>query len=343
MAAGRLSVTSWVGERQGIDDGLQAEQWRALGAVLAQTHALPVTADLTTVLPVADHTRDLAKARTVNAVLGTTAPPDTTAAAAQRLWLEDTDQIRTVAALVEQLAPRISPTTVCHTDPHLGSVLAAPGHVWLPVRRAVGCVRPGLGQSRRGRQVQPAAGGDDGVVMNRGPRPAPGLRRTVRLVHDHQVPPSQPRPCASASTRSDRYVANTVTAPGLPAHPRTCRQSVVQRTPAPFSSGSLCSEQTATMRPVRPAPRQTDTVCTSRSSVGNRTRTRPARATRPTVHPHQGLACPAGRNNRRPQSRPGRASIRGSPQSPHGSVHRLNLMRPQCPTTQSLRQLLTRP
>ena len=33
--------------------------------------------------------------------------------------------------LVEELAPAVTPTTVCHTDPHLGNVLAAPDRVWL--------------------------------------------------------------------------------------------------------------------------------------------------------------------------------------------------------------------
>ncbi|WP_405021728.1 aminoglycoside phosphotransferase family protein (plasmid) [Kitasatospora sp. NBC_00070] len=127
----RLSVTPWVGDRKGIDDGLRAGQWRALGALLAQTHALPLTDDLAAVLPVADHTWHLAKARTVDALLGATAAPDATAAAVQRLWLEHADQIQAVAALIEQLAPKVTPTTVCHTDPHLGNVLAAPGHVWL--------------------------------------------------------------------------------------------------------------------------------------------------------------------------------------------------------------------
>ncbi|TWF92344.1 hypothetical protein FHX80_12664 [Streptomyces brevispora] len=57
----------------------------------------------------------------------------------------------------------------------------------------------------------------------------------------------------------------------------------MQRTPAAASSASVCSEQTATIAPARPASRQAANVCTSRSSVGTRTSTRPVRATRNAV------------------------------------------------------------
>ncbi|NUP49723.1 MAG: aminoglycoside phosphotransferase family protein [Catenulispora sp.] len=127
----RLSVVPWVGERQGVDGGLDAGQWRAFGEVLAAAHALPATGDLAAVLPVAGHHGDLAEARRVDTLLRSAVPADATAAEARRLWLAHTDQIEAAAAHVEKLAPAVRPATVCHTDPHLGNVLAAPGRLWL--------------------------------------------------------------------------------------------------------------------------------------------------------------------------------------------------------------------
>jgi spectinomycin phosphotransferase len=127
----RLSVAPWVGDRQGIDGGLDAGQWRALGEVLAAAHALPVTADLAEVLPVAGHHGDVAEAREVDALLRGAEARDALAVEVRRLWLEHADRIQAVADRVEALASAVTPTTVCHTDPHLGNVLAGPGGVWL--------------------------------------------------------------------------------------------------------------------------------------------------------------------------------------------------------------------
>lgn len=127
----RLSVTPWVGERVGIDGGLDAAQWRAFGEVVAAAHALPVTPELSAVLPIADHAADLAAARTVDAMLREATASDAVAEQVQELWFAHADRIHAAAAHVEQLAPSLTPTAVCHTDPHLGNVLAAPGEVWL--------------------------------------------------------------------------------------------------------------------------------------------------------------------------------------------------------------------
>ena len=127
----RLSVVPWVGDRQAIEGGLDAGQWRAFGEVLAAAHALPITEELAAALPVADHRGDLAAAGKVDTLLRSTAAPDATAAEVQRVWLEHADRIQAVSACVEQLAPTATPTAVCHTDAHLGNVLAAPGRVWL--------------------------------------------------------------------------------------------------------------------------------------------------------------------------------------------------------------------
>src|SRR5207302_3584209 len=44
---------------------------------------------------------------------------------------EHADRVHAAAARVEQLASAAAPATICHTDPHLGNVLAGPGRVWL--------------------------------------------------------------------------------------------------------------------------------------------------------------------------------------------------------------------
>lgn len=125
----RLSVTPWVGERVGIDGGLDAAQWRALGEVLAATHALPLTPELAAVLPVASHVPDLASARAVDAMLREATASDAIAEQVQELWFAHADRIHAAAAHVEELAltPAVTPTAVCHTDPHLGNVRAAQG------------------------------------------------------------------------------------------------------------------------------------------------------------------------------------------------------------------------
>jgi spectinomycin phosphotransferase len=127
----RLSVTPWVGDRSGLDGGLDEVQWREFGALLAATHALPVAPNLAAVLPVAGHEADLAAARATEALLQASAPPDAIAAQARRTWLEHAQRIAAVAERVASLAPAVTPSTVCHTDPHLGNVLAAPGRMWL--------------------------------------------------------------------------------------------------------------------------------------------------------------------------------------------------------------------
>lgn len=130
----RLSVTPWVGDRPGIDGGLDAEQWRGLGQLLAATHALPVKSELMSVLPIASHRADVREAEKTDALLRATehaAARDEIAAEARRLWFEHADRIAAVATRVRELAPSVTPTTVCHTDPHLGNVLAAPGRMWL--------------------------------------------------------------------------------------------------------------------------------------------------------------------------------------------------------------------
>lgn len=127
----RLSVTPWVGDRNGLDGGLDEAQWREFGAMLAATHSLPVTPELAAVLPVAGHDKDLAATRATEELLHASPPPDAIAAQARKIWMDHAERIAAVADRVESLAPAVTPSTVCHTDPHLGNVLTAPGRMWL--------------------------------------------------------------------------------------------------------------------------------------------------------------------------------------------------------------------
>ncbi|OWV07095.1 hypothetical protein B5D80_15015 [Micromonospora wenchangensis] len=127
----RLSVTPWVGDRNGLDGGLDEAQWREFGALLAATHALPVTPELAAVLPVAGHDRELAATRATEALLHASPPADAIAAETRNLWMDNAEHIAAAVDRVESLASAVTPSTVCHTDPHLGNVLAAPGRMWL--------------------------------------------------------------------------------------------------------------------------------------------------------------------------------------------------------------------
>ncbi|MEV6801330.1 phosphotransferase [Micromonospora rifamycinica] len=127
----RLSVTPWVGDRNGLDGGLDEAQCREFGALLAATHSLPVTPELAAVLPAAGHDQDLAAARAAEALLHASPPPDAIAAEARSIWTDHAELIAAVVDRVESLASAVTPSTVCHTDPHLGNVLAAPGRMWL--------------------------------------------------------------------------------------------------------------------------------------------------------------------------------------------------------------------
>ncbi|MBO3744365.1 phosphotransferase enzyme family protein [Actinoplanes flavus] len=127
----RLSVVPWVGDRQGLDGGLDEQQWREFGAVLAATHALPVTPELAAVLPVAGHEQDLASIRATEALLQASPPADDIAAATRHIWMDHAQRIAAAVDRVESLAPAVTPSTVCHTDPHLGNVLATAGRMWL--------------------------------------------------------------------------------------------------------------------------------------------------------------------------------------------------------------------
>lgn len=127
----RLSVVPWVGDRNGLDGGLNEAQWRQFGAVLAATHSLAVTPELAAVLPVADHEKDLALALATEALLQASPPRDDIAAETRKIWMAHAQRIAAVADRVESLAPAVTPSTVCHTDPHLGNVLAAHDRMWL--------------------------------------------------------------------------------------------------------------------------------------------------------------------------------------------------------------------
>jgi spectinomycin phosphotransferase len=127
----RLSVVPWVGERQALDGGLDAVQWREFGELMAAAHALPVSDELAAVLPIAGHDKDLAELRAADELMHTGTPTDDLAAGAQRLWMEHADRIAAVTKNVEAVRATEQPSVVCHTDPHLGNVLAGPGRMWL--------------------------------------------------------------------------------------------------------------------------------------------------------------------------------------------------------------------
>lgn len=136
----RVSVSSWVSDRAASDGRVTADQWRALGRLLAQVHAQQLTEDLTGLLPRGDQdatdwarrTRDLPWT-----VVRHSHADDVTSALAA-LLAEGLDPLVQVADTAERLAERLpaaadrtAQDVLCHGDPHLGNVLLGADQVWL--------------------------------------------------------------------------------------------------------------------------------------------------------------------------------------------------------------------
>ncbi len=136
----RLSVASWVSDRVATPGRMTADQWRALGRVLAQVHAQPVTDELGA-LPREDHdpgvwvrrARDLPwtvvrqpgadgiTSAMAGALVGALEPLAAVADAAEQ----------GAAALAGRFADSPAATVLCHGDPHPGNVLLGADEVWL--------------------------------------------------------------------------------------------------------------------------------------------------------------------------------------------------------------------
>ncbi|MEU7590982.1 phosphotransferase [Micromonospora sp. NPDC049230] len=137
----RLSVVPWVSDQRALDGPMTTAHWRGYGEVLAAVHAVPVTDELSRLLPVggAAYPSIVAATHAMAERLRDPDPADPAGPVIADLagvWSTVADRVRTLTREVERLAvdqrDRPVPFVVCHGDPHLGNLLlGADGRVWL--------------------------------------------------------------------------------------------------------------------------------------------------------------------------------------------------------------------
>lgn len=141
----QLCLTPWVAGRRGAEPGMDAEQWRSFGRLLAEVHAADVPSRLRAELPVEDYrpvaasTVRVLDARVREAAAGGSGPTDPTGALVAALvhdWRTAADRIATLTDRVEDLGrdlrSRRADTVLTHGDAHAYNVvIEADGQVWL--------------------------------------------------------------------------------------------------------------------------------------------------------------------------------------------------------------------
>jgi spectinomycin phosphotransferase len=135
----RLSVVPWVSDERAPAGDLRPAHWRGYGAVLAATHAAPITGDLAE-LPREDHTHAAVGAATRRTDRRLRAVDDRTADGWTRRvatrWRAAADDVASLLDQVDRLGAELrgrpADLVLCHGDPHLGNLLlGSDGRVWL--------------------------------------------------------------------------------------------------------------------------------------------------------------------------------------------------------------------
>ncbi|MET8360093.1 aminoglycoside phosphotransferase family protein [Micromonospora sp. NPDC005171] len=135
----RLSVVPWVSDQRALDGPMTGAHWRAYGEVLAAVHAVPVTDELSRLLPAggAAYPSIVTATRAMAARLRDPANlVDPLVAELAGVWSAVADRLGVLVGEVERRAgdtrDRPGADVVCHGDPHLGNLLlGADGQVWL--------------------------------------------------------------------------------------------------------------------------------------------------------------------------------------------------------------------
>ncbi|MEU8391876.1 phosphotransferase [Micromonospora sp. NPDC048843] len=137
----RLSVVPWVSDRRALDGPMTGAHWRAYGEVLAAVHEVPVTVELSRLLPAggAAYPSIVTATRAMAARLRDPDPVDLADPLVMELagvWSAAADRLGVLIREVEHRAvdkrDRPGANVVCHGDPHLGNLLlGADGRVWL--------------------------------------------------------------------------------------------------------------------------------------------------------------------------------------------------------------------
>ncbi len=134
----RLSLQPWVSEVRAVDAGLTPGQWTAFGALLARVHAVPAADVVARELPVEEHRPEpvLAATAAVTARLARDGSGDDLVRGLAAAWRDGAELLGALtvqaAVLGARLRDRPARAVVCHTDAHLGNVLAGDDDaVWL--------------------------------------------------------------------------------------------------------------------------------------------------------------------------------------------------------------------
>jgi spectinomycin phosphotransferase len=132
-----LALFPMLDARPAVEVGLSPEQWRTLGDVVRQVHAVPPTPELTRV--VARETfrpagRDVAAG--LEALLATAAPGDGVARELAAFWRPRREVVRALVdradAMGRQLRRSAAPEVLCHGDLHTWNLLVDAGRrLWL--------------------------------------------------------------------------------------------------------------------------------------------------------------------------------------------------------------------
>ncbi|SDU56347.1 aminoglycoside phosphotransferase family protein [Jiangella alkaliphila] len=134
----RLSLQPWVSDVRAVDAGLSPGQWTAFGALLARVHAVSAADVVARELPVEEHRPDavLAATAAVTARLAGDGSGDDLVRGLAAAWRDGVELLGALtvqaAVLGARLRDRPARAVVCHTDAHLGNVLAGDDDaVWL--------------------------------------------------------------------------------------------------------------------------------------------------------------------------------------------------------------------
>jgi spectinomycin phosphotransferase len=132
-----LALYPMLDARPAVEVGLSAEQWRTLGDVVRQVHAVPPTPDLTRM--VARETfrpagRDVAAG--LEALLATAPPEDGVARELAAFWRPHREVVRALVdradVMGRQLRRSAAPQVLCHGDLHTWNLLVdAVGWLWV--------------------------------------------------------------------------------------------------------------------------------------------------------------------------------------------------------------------
>jgi spectinomycin phosphotransferase len=138
MDGAQLSVVPWVAGRLAVAGGLDAEQWRSFGALLAGVHEVAVPAAVRATLRSEDYRPMAAPAvRVLGEQIRTEpVPGDELARELVDAWRSAADRIAVIPEAAEELGARLrgrpAPLVLCHGDAHAANLLvAATGELWL--------------------------------------------------------------------------------------------------------------------------------------------------------------------------------------------------------------------